>query len=376
MVDDKIKDNPSFRELDKQIKGMESLSSLTQVLSIFGLVKGDVSQQFSQLAEMKEQFNLLSNLPDRFNKHFADLGWIAYEIINVDLMKQAVDLAEKGKIDEAESVLIDYYNEENLRFLIGRLRGIEEFRPRYTLIQKAFEDYIAGRYHACIPVVLMMIDGVVNDIEQKGFFAQGSDFSVWDSIAGHSSGLNQLVKLLTKTRRKTTTEEIFIPYRNGILHGRDLSYDNKAVAAKCWAALLAIRDWAGAIKEGKKNPPPPHKEPGLLENLKSIGDTLDSLKELEVTKQKIREWKPREIVIGNNCPETGHSSDYEEGSPERDAVCFLEYWRNRNYGKMAQQVKQFVNNTSINKMAGRIREIFEGKNLVNFKIDSTAQTKK
>ena len=31
---------------------------------------------------------------------------------------------------------------------------------------------------------------------------------------------------------------------------------NKVVAAKCWAALFAARDWAGALDEGKKEPKP------------------------------------------------------------------------------------------------------------------------
>ena len=62
------------------------------------------------------------------------------------------------------------------------MKGVEDYRPRYDLAEKAKEDYLAGRYHACVPVVLTIIDGIVNDIEQKGFFAQGVDLTAWDSI--------------------------------------------------------------------------------------------------------------------------------------------------------------------------------------------------
>ena len=41
----------------------------------------------------------------------------------------------------------------------------------------------------------------------------------------------------------TRAEEIQIPYRHGIVHGMDLGYNNKYVAAKCWVAALP-RDWA------------------------------------------------------------------------------------------------------------------------------------
>lgn len=36
---------------------------------------------------------------------------------------------------------------------------------------------------------------------------------------------------------------IYFPYRNGILHGRDLAYGNEIVSSKCIVMLFAIRDW-------------------------------------------------------------------------------------------------------------------------------------
>lgn len=40
---------------------------------------------------------------------------------------------------------------------------------------------------------------------------------------------------MTRSRNKTTTEDLTLPLRHGILHGRDLGYSNQMVAAKCWA---------------------------------------------------------------------------------------------------------------------------------------------
>lgn len=96
-----------------------------------------------------------------------------------------------------------------------------------------------GRYHACVPLLLSLLDGVVDDTSGRvGFFAKGSDLVVRDSIAAHETGLTVLAEIMTKTRRKTNENPCSIPYRNGILHGKELAFDNKIVAAKCWAAFL------------------------------------------------------------------------------------------------------------------------------------------
>ena len=44
-----------------------------------------------------------------------------------------------------------------------------------------------------------------------------------------------------------------MPYRNGILHGRDLNYGNKFVAGKCIVMLLAISEWIKNKKKEVKN---------------------------------------------------------------------------------------------------------------------------
>jgi hypothetical protein len=237
----------------------------------------------------------------------------------------------------------------------------------------AFEDYKAGRYYACIPIILMMIDGVVNDIENRGFFAEGTDLTAWDSIAAHSSGLREIAKLLNKNRIKTTSEKITMPYRHGILHGRDLNYANKTVAAKLWAVLLAIRDWAGALKEGKKNPPPEKPEPTFMENINSILDTLEkhneNKKRHDELNQKMKKWKPRKIEPVTDSPESGCAEDYLPYSPEREVVIFVENWAKENYGRMAGQIMQYGGlHTPINKLAGQIRKVFEDKRLINYRI--------
>ncbi len=48
----------------------------------------------------------------------------------------------------------------------------------------------------------------------------------------------------------------------------EAGFGNKLVAAKCWVTLFAVRDWAAAIKAGKKEPQK-EQEPPLKEALES-----------------------------------------------------------------------------------------------------------
>jgi hypothetical protein len=368
----KIKDNYSFKEMEYNLQGFKSLKGIYKLVSLFGIKNEGIKRSFEEIQDIDEKFKQLQEIPDKFNQYFSQRGWIAYESMNFDIMAEAVKFAEKGKMEEAEEILINYYdNKDNLLFMISRLKGIEEFRPRIRLIHKALDDYIESRYHACIPVVLMMIDGFVNDIEQKGFFATDIDLSVWDSIAAHDSGLNTLTKILGESRKKTRTDEIYLPYRHGILHGRDLGYDNKITALKTWATLFALGDWARAVKSGKKGIIKEFKAPTIKESIQSIKDSLEQYVQIQNEKKLIEQWEPRALNVNVDFLEKGQISDYQEGSPERTLVEYLGYLLKGNYGKMALlTTKLFPSNDSIKKLAGEIRKIFQGKRLTNFKLIS------
>ena len=259
----KIQDNPSYAKMREEMKGFSTLSNFIGLFGLGGKQWKEVKKQFP---ELKNQLEELSTTPDKFNEYYAQRGWVAHESINFDSMKKAVKFAESGKIEEGEEVLIDQYSPENMKFKIHWLKNEDAFEIRYDLILKAFDDYKEERYHSCVPLVLMLTDGAVNDItKSKGFFAEGTEVTAWDSIAGHSSGLNVLKDIFTVGRNKTSKEKISIPYRNGILHGRDLGYANKKVAAKAWAAMFAIRDWAVALRKNGKQPQEPESKSGFID---------------------------------------------------------------------------------------------------------------
>lgn len=370
----KIRDNPSFQKFGKAIDGAKAAKFATD-LGFFDTFKtlgvdldvDGISENLTKMIELEEDFELLANINDRFNEHFLERGWIAHESSNFGAMKKAVELADNGEFEKAEQVLIDGYD-EHLEILIRIIKSVDEFRLRSDLIQKAFEDYKDKRYHSCIPVIFSVIDGVVADINEiggnKGFFAEGEDNDIyaWDSIAAHQTGLNQLRKLLYQNRGKTTTGELDIPYRNGIVHGRDLGYANKKVAVKTWATLLALKDGLISIRINGKEP----KEPEKLDLMK----TLKLIKENEVRTNLLKEWKPRELKINVDFPESGNPSDYQKESPEKSLVEFLEYWKNDNWGKIVEKLNyRFFEEDTLGKKVFELKTgIFKDKKLKDYSI--------
>ncbi len=264
-----ISENPSYTDLLKQI---DSLKSILNLLPVSG--KEELKKNISTI---EQQINTLRFEPDKFNQHYSDLGWIAYESMNSDLMKEVIKLAEDNKRDDGEQLLLEYYaDDDRIKYLLTRLKNRTGFSKRYELLRKAYEDYKSGRFHSCISVFLMIIDGVVDEVTKsnKGFFASDFNPNLWNSIVGHESGLAKIAKIYAKTRKKVNTEPITLPYRNGILHGKDINYDNDLVATKCLATIFAVGDWVEQYESGKHIKPESPKPQSILQQLKEFKESL------------------------------------------------------------------------------------------------------
>lgn len=366
---EKIGDNPSAKKMKESLEGMKMLKNATEMglfdgLIPFGLDKDKLSDAFSDLEELEEQMPML-DVPDKFNEHFVERGWIAHESMNFTAMKTAVELAETGQLDEAEQVIINAYD-KSLELSVKMIQWMEEFSPRNELLKLAYDDYLAGRFHSCILMLFTIIDGFVADIKEidgnKGFFAEGEDIYAWDSIAAHKTGLTELRKLLYQNRGKTNTEKVDIPYRNGIMHGRDLNYANKKVAIKLWSTLFSLKDGIIAIKKGKPEEP---KEFDLR-------DTIQLMKDNEVRKELLDKWEPRKLEIDVDIPENGDSSEYSDNSPEKDLIEFFEYWRKDNFGKIIEKLNyRFLEGDTTGKIIFRLKKgIFKRKTIKDYSIIS------
>ena len=241
---EKLRDVYKIKKILDEIESLESFRNsfpiIKPYLKAFNVDVSTIEKAFQDSLNLIPKIKEFSEIPDRFNDLLSTKGWIMFERMNIEIVKDAIKQAELGNFVNADEILISYFNPEFVDRELKTMATVAAFRPRMTLAELALEDYRNERYHACIPVLLAQIDGLVNDLHDKriGFFAEGAKMEAWDSIAAHSKGLNQLTKIFGSSRTKTSSEEISIPFRHGIMHGRDLGYANKTVAAKSWAALL------------------------------------------------------------------------------------------------------------------------------------------
>jgi hypothetical protein len=366
---DNIADLPSYSKIRKNVQGANAIGKVVKFLSFFGIKNDGLNEAFSKIPDLKKKVEHLSTLPDRFNSHFANLGWISHESMNSPLMEKAVELADNKNITGAETILANHFTSTEINWLQHRFRVLPAFSIRFELIEKAYKDTLEKRFHSCVPLLLMIIDGAVNDINKsKGFFSENTELKAWDSIAAHSSGLTAIKDIFNASRKKTNSEEIFLPYRNGILHGRDLKFDNQLVVGKCWSTLFAVNDWARALKEEKENPPIPEKQLTFGESWRDLKKTIIEHQEWKAKSdlrwKELDNWKPRENI-------NIEQANFNEFSPEKTAFEVAESWKNKNYGNIAKLIHRFSDKEiNIGTEAGKIRRELDYKKLISFKIKS------
>ena len=189
--------------------------------------------------------------------------------------------------------------------------------------------------------------------------------TAWDCLVGCSDGLTKMQAIFNKGRNKTNQDEIRVPYRNGILHGRDLNYGNKYVSCKCVALMFALADWM-RIKDSeenrkqkfeKENDPPP------------ISESLKKMKENALERKEIDSWTGRNITIGVDIPVTPTIEDCNDYQYAIPLIKAFEAWNAKNYGKLAIYFKNmFRYESSEKKRAGECRQMFGSKNLRSFEI--------
>lgn len=364
-----ISDNPSYTDIQNQIIGLKNILNLLPI--------SNKDEMLNKISVFEEQIRSVRFEPDKFNQYYSELGWIAYESMNFDLMKNAIKLGEDNNTKEGEQLLIKYYTtNENIQYLLMRLRNRSGFKNRYDLLLKAYEDFQNKRYHSCIPVFLMIIDGVVDEVTKsnKGFFASDFNPKLWNSIVGHESGLSKIAKIYAKTRKKANTSPIYLPYRNGILHGKDISYDNVFVATKCLATIFAVGDWVEQYESGKHVKPKPSKPKTILQQLNEFKESLVSLQKLhektEKEKAEIEKWKPRQIseeYIGNiNLKINGCVND----NPEDKLSEFMTFFQKKNYGNLHDIILRYHDKSSKGQYIKTIKSYIGNLSLLNYKIIS------
>ncbi len=184
-------------------------------------------------------------------------------------------------------------------------------------------------------------------------------------FSGGSDGLSKLKDIFNKGRNKTNTDEIRLPYRNGILHGRDLNYGNEYVSCKCVDLMFALADWMSMkdSEESRKNKfekesnPPP------------ISESLKKMKQNAIDREEISKWQPRNIIIGVDLPDIPTEKDCKSYPYLIPIIKTFLLWSKSNYGELSVLLKNmFPYEKSYGKRAGECRMLFETKKFESFKL--------
>lgn len=261
-----IRDNPSMRNLDAQLRVIRALVKLRPLIRPWGKWGRQVAALLDKIPAQERRVCEAVELIDRFNAALAPRGWVATGELNLDAMRRAVELAETGDGPGADQALVEYFDRRTLELGLLRLRQVAAFRPREALVRRALEDHCAGRYHASVPIVLAQVDGLVHDLTGTSFYGarvprkdrhlRFAHLLAADSIAGAPEGLAALAAAWSVARDTTTDVPLDMPYRHGILHGRDMGYATPLVSVKCFALLLALHEWAMRVERGTQHDEP------------------------------------------------------------------------------------------------------------------------
>ena len=143
----KISDNPTAQELLEQKKAFEALEAIYNAVPFSKKIFPKLENTFKEFSNLKSEMSII-HIPDDFNEIFSKHGWIAYESMNLEVMKQAIEIHNTDSLKKAEEFLTDSYDEETLKWGIIRFNGQRDFRRRIRLFELAKDDYLSERYHS------------------------------------------------------------------------------------------------------------------------------------------------------------------------------------------------------------------------------------
>jgi ASC-1-like (ASCH) protein len=293
---------------------------MQQQLRLFnGLTRFVMRNTRAEIIELERQMNEVADRVDAFYERLGSRHWTFNDWMSVT----AIDaiLNETSTPEEAEARLIKMYQDTNAtkRDLL-RLRTVDGLHERHHLLVRAREDYDAGRFDTCAMLLIVIMDGFVNDFQpdqRKGLAARDADEMVaWDSVTGHHLGLTNALKPFLKTIKKRVDDEVFEVHRHGIVHGSVTNFNNAVVATKAWNLLFAVVDWSIATtKKAKEDEKPP--EPGWRETFSSVAEYSRKMKAQ-------KQFVPSTVV--------GKQDEFEKDEVVAQTRLFIDAWQKQQWG--------------------------------------------
>jgi hypothetical protein len=299
------------------------------LLKVMGLFDRGLARQAEELEAQFEYVQRMQRERVAFAARFGPLGWTNYDRLSVDIVALAI---AEGDDEAAEQLLAAHHLDADTLQFLGHRFHVSRFEAWQALYERAVERALAQDYLSAVPLVLIIIDGVCTTKTGKHPFSGGADAPVFDSQTSGPGGIAEGLAILGATRRKLDTEPIRSPYRHGILHGLNPSFDNPLVAAKAFNLLQASVDYfdrredeeARIAKAAAEQRPASWSE---------MAATMASTRE---TSRRIDAWQARPERADETFAASGVPHDLDPDSPEGVAAVYLAAIVARNFGEIAK----------------------------------------
>ena len=176
--DSRIGDNPSVKRMTEVLPLVKVVKAITGAMKGLGFMSETVDRIHRSATDVLRQSDVLE-LPDRFNEAFADQGWIATQSFGVDAMRRAVDLHGEGRHEDAEQVILKWFDEDNINLLaINRSKRFDATGQRWHQLREALRLTLEERYWAAVPLILIACDGLASEVLGTSPFDKDADLTV------------------------------------------------------------------------------------------------------------------------------------------------------------------------------------------------------
>lgn len=336
-TDYSIRELPSIIELMNAVKSLRVLATLT-----------NTSDAKEECDKIEDEIERIISVVDRFYALLGDRNWVFSNALSLERIQEVV---MQESAEEAEKKLIEYLQEKDvLRGMLNRLNRFVDMRPRIPILNKAVEDYIAGRYYSSVLVTVSMMDGFVNDVfkeNRKGLHARSpEEMHLDDCVAAVWAGLPSVQAAYTKRVESRVEGSVYDVHRNGIMHGMETGYDNVFVASKAWCMLFAVCDWAEAKSKEQDNQ---REEIEPVSVFELLSEVIAKREHLEIQNKLLDQWDAHDVDLINPV-------DNDKGILEV-AFLYFDAWKAKNYGKLSLFFPNYTND-SHGKMAGNAKRLY------------------
>lgn len=231
--------NNSAKEIHSMLDNLEEFMKFLKIVAPYRysarVILRQLTPQIESLRPQVEKLVELTKQADDFNNRFNSRAWLCYGKTSLTIVEECFSKSD----DEAEELLADYFCNKVAEIINLSASPQSLLGPHAEMIHHAYKLTQEGDYLAAIPLLLIITDGISNNIFETGVFSDKNKCEVIAPNYDYAVAFDDVRYELSATKKRINTEVAKAPYRHGILHGKFTNYATKTNAGKCWNFLGA-----------------------------------------------------------------------------------------------------------------------------------------